>query len=89
MTPESIALAIINDGSTYAERKALTLAYTRRNHPAAYVIRQLRRMVDAEMRKPVYDGERLSNEAASEAASKVHDYMLGHYAESNNGKDWQ
>ena len=88
MTPETIALAIINDGSTYTDRKTLTLAYVRHSSPTDHVIHGYRRMVYAEMARPIYDGERLSNEAAQETAWKVHEYMLGHYAESNNGKDW-
>lgn len=88
MTPEHIALAVINDGSTYADRKTLMLAYVKRSSPTEHVIHQYRRMVYAEMAKSIYDGERLSNEAAQEAAWKVHEYMVSHYIESNNGKDW-
>lgn len=94
LTPETLALAVINDGSTYEERKRLIKRWAETpstaisNRGMAECRRGLRRMCVNEQRKPIYDGERLDGYALDAAAAIVEDYMAQHYAESNNGSDW-
>lgn len=94
MTPEHIALAVINDGSTYEERKRLiklwaeTPSTTLTNKGMAECRRGLKQLCWMEQIKPIYDGARLSMAELEQAAEQVESYMAGHYAESNNGKDW-
>lgn len=94
LTPETLALAVINDGSTYEERKRLIKLWAETpstvvsNAGMAECRRGLRLMCVVEQHKPVYDGARLSGHDLDLAAERVEEYMAQHYAESDNGRDW-
>lgn len=88
MTPEQIALAVINDGSTYAKRKEVMRQYATATIEQTDAIYAYRRMAWDEARKPIYEGTSFSSDDARFAAWEIHSYMVNHWNESNNGKDW-
>lgn len=94
LTPETLALAVINDGSTYEERERLIKLWAETpstvvsNAGMAECRRGLRLMCVIEQRKSIYDGARLDGYDLGKAAEIVQAYMAQHYAESDNGRDW-
>lgn len=84
-----IAMAVINDGATYADRKTLCKAWIFKTRSEHDVYLSYLAMCIKESKAPYYDGIKFTGEELKDAAQEVHEYMLRHYEESNNGADWQ
>ena len=85
---DAIALAVINDGATYERRKQVTSAWVHKTWSDDFCMLQFFALCARESKKPHYEGMSFTRDQLWCAAGQVHDYMLNHYAESNNGADW-
>lgn len=85
---EALALAVINDSATYERRKRVTREWVAARWSHDYCLIQHFDMCAREAKRPHYEGLVFNRDDLWIAASEVHDYMLRHYVESNNGADW-
>jgi hypothetical protein len=83
MTPETVALSVINDGGTYTARMAVAIAWFTGPHGLTTAPPELVKMVRAECRKPHWSGARMTTNDDYIAAEQVLDYTLSHLAEIN------